>query len=95
MKDFKRIFALVKPYWGRLVVAGVCSVIVSGLNGSLAWLVKPAVDKVFVSRESTFLVLLSLYQAINLAEFRPCIATISRLDAKIRSRKLLPVKYSN
>jgi len=60
VKDFKRILALVKPYWGRLVVAGVCSVIVSGLNGSLAWLVKPAVDKVFVSREPTFLILLSL-----------------------------------
>ncbi len=60
MKDFKRILALVKPYWGRLAVAGVCSVIVSGMNGSLAWLVKPAVDKVFVSKEPTFLILLSL-----------------------------------
>ena len=60
MKDFRRILMLVRPYWGRLVVAGLCSVIVSGLNGSLAWLVKPAVDKVFVSREPTFLLLLSL-----------------------------------
>lgn len=60
MKDFKRILLLVKPYWGRLLVAGICSMIVSGLSGSLAWLVKPAVDKVFVSREPTFLVLLSL-----------------------------------
>jgi subfamily B ATP-binding cassette protein MsbA len=60
MKDIKRILLLVKPYWGRLVVAGLCSVVVSGLSGSLAWLVKPAVDKVFVSREPTFLVLLSL-----------------------------------
>jgi subfamily B ATP-binding cassette protein MsbA len=60
MKDFKRILLLVKPYWGRLLVAGICSLIVSGLSGSLAWLVKPAVDKVFVSRDPTFLVLLSL-----------------------------------
>ncbi len=60
MKDFKRILFLVRPYWGRLLVAGICSMIVSGLSGSLAWLVKPAVDKVFVSREPTFLVFLSL-----------------------------------
>lgn len=60
MKDLKKILVLVKPYWGRLIVAGICSLVVSGLNGSLAWLVKPAVDKVFVQRESTFLILLSL-----------------------------------
>jgi subfamily B ATP-binding cassette protein MsbA len=60
VKDFRRILLLVKPYWGRLVVAGVCSVIVSGMNGALAWLVKPAVDKVFVQKEAVFLALLSL-----------------------------------
>ena len=60
MKDLKKILVLVKPYWGRLIVAGICSLVVSGLNGSLAWLVKPAVDKVFVQKEPTFLVLLSL-----------------------------------
>lgn len=60
MKDFKKILLLVKPYWGRIVVAGVCSVIVSALNGSLAWLVKPAVDKVFVNKEPTYVLLISL-----------------------------------
>lgn len=60
MKDVKRILLLVKPYWGRLLVAGICSLIVSALSGSLAWLVKPAVDKVFVSKEPGFLVFLSL-----------------------------------
>jgi subfamily B ATP-binding cassette protein MsbA len=34
--------------------------VVSGLSGALAWLIKPAVDKVFVQREPTFLTLLSL-----------------------------------
>jgi subfamily B ATP-binding cassette protein MsbA len=60
MKDFGKIVLLVKPYWGRMAVAGVCSVFVSGMNGGLAWLVKPAVDKVFVDKEPTFLLLLSL-----------------------------------
>lgn len=60
MKDIKRILVLVKPYWGRVIVAGICSLVVSAMNGSLAWLVKPAVDKVFVEKDSTFLILLSL-----------------------------------
>jgi len=60
VKDLKKILVLVKPYWGRLIVAGICSLVVSGLNGSLAWLVKPAMDKVFVQKEPAFLVLLSL-----------------------------------
>lgn len=60
MEALKKILILVKPYWGRIVLAGVFSLVVSGLNGSLAWLVKPAVDKVFVNREGTYLFLLSL-----------------------------------
>lgn len=60
MRDFKKILLLVRPYWRPLVAAGLCSVAVSVLNGSLAWLVKPAVDKVFVNREPGFLILLSL-----------------------------------
>lgn len=60
MNTFKKILLLVKPYWGRIVVAGICSVIVSALNGSLAWLVKPAVDKVFVNKDQTYVLLISL-----------------------------------
>jgi subfamily B ATP-binding cassette protein MsbA len=60
MNTFRKILLLVRPYWGRIVVAGICSVIVSALNGSLAWLVKPAVDKVFVNRDRTYVVLISL-----------------------------------
>ncbi len=60
MKDLRKMLILVRPYWGRLVLAGVCSLAVSATNGAMAWLVKPAVDKVFVSRDSTFLILLSI-----------------------------------
>ncbi len=60
MKTFRRVLLLVKPYWGRIVIAAACSVIVSAMNGSLAWLVKPAVDKVFIEQKPAFLILLSL-----------------------------------
>lgn len=60
MKELKKMLLLVRPYWERLVLAGLCSLAVSGTNGAMAWLVKPAVDKVFVSRDSKFLILLSI-----------------------------------
>ena len=60
MKDLKKMLLLIRPYWGRLILAGFCSLAVSASNGAMAWLVKPAVDKVFVSKDSTFLILLSL-----------------------------------
>lgn len=60
MKNLRKILFLIRPYWGHLILAGLCSLAVSASNGAMAWLVKPAVDKVFVSRDSTFLVLLSL-----------------------------------
>jgi len=60
MEVLKKIFSYVRPYWGRILVAGICSLGISGLNGSLSWLVKPAVDKVFIQRDALTLILLSL-----------------------------------
>ncbi|MCL5023279.1 MAG: ABC transporter transmembrane domain-containing protein [Nitrospirae bacterium] len=59
MEALKRILVLVKPYIGRMVLAGLCSFAVSATNGSLAWLVKPAVDRVFVDRGASYLMPLS------------------------------------
>lgn len=56
----KRIFELVRPHWGRIALAGICSLAVSGLNGSFAWIVKPVVDNIFISGERRFLVLISV-----------------------------------
>lgn len=60
MKALRKIMVLVKPYAGHMVLAGLCSLVVSGMNGALAWLVKPAVDKVMVERAAAYLAPLSL-----------------------------------
>jgi subfamily B ATP-binding cassette protein MsbA len=60
MEAFKKMLFYMQPYWGRLILAGVCSLFFSGLNGALAWLVKPAVDRVFIERNPTYLFLLSI-----------------------------------
>ena len=58
MEDYKKIFNLVKPYWQRVVLAGIISLVVSGLNASLAWLVKPALDDVLLKKDVKFLLML-------------------------------------
>ena len=60
MEDYKKIFGLVRPYWQRVALAGLISLTVSGLNASLAWIVKPVLDDVLIKKNSTLLLLLPL-----------------------------------
>jgi subfamily B ATP-binding cassette protein MsbA len=60
MEDYKKIFLLVRPYWQRVALAAVISLTVSGLNGALAWLVKPAMDDILVKKNTALLVFLPL-----------------------------------
>lgn len=55
---FKKILLLVKPYWGRIAVAAMMSILISAMNGGLAWLVKPALDGIFLKKDATLLALL-------------------------------------
>jgi ATP-binding cassette, subfamily B, bacterial MsbA len=58
VEDYKKIYRLVSPYWRRVALAGIISLIVSGLNALLAWLVKPAIDDVFIKKDAALLLLL-------------------------------------
>jgi subfamily B ATP-binding cassette protein MsbA len=60
MDDFKTLFRLVKPYWQRVVLAGLISIVISGINASIAWLVKPALDDVLVKKDITLIILLPI-----------------------------------
>jgi len=58
VETIKRIIRLTKPYWSRIALAGLMSLIVSGFNGGLAWLVKPALDGIFLEKNFRLLTLL-------------------------------------
>lgn len=60
LESYKKIFNLVKPYWRRVAVSGVISLIISGLNASMAWLVKPAMDDVLIKKNNSLLLLLAI-----------------------------------
>jgi subfamily B ATP-binding cassette protein MsbA len=57
---FKQLLPYVRPYWSWLVVGGLLAVVVSGADGLIAWLVKPAMDEIFIRRDLTMLKLLPL-----------------------------------
>ncbi len=55
MNAYKRMLKYLKPYLGKLVLAGICMIGVAGLTSSLAFLVKPALDDIFVEKNSAML----------------------------------------
>jgi ATP-binding cassette, subfamily B, bacterial MsbA len=56
----KRLLPYVRPYWSWLVAGGLLAILVSGADGLIAWLVKPAMDEIFIQRDLTMLKLLPL-----------------------------------
>ncbi len=56
----KELLRLIKPYYGRVVIAGALSLGVSGINGTLAWLMKPVIDDILIKKNITYLALLPL-----------------------------------
>jgi subfamily B ATP-binding cassette protein MsbA len=51
MNVYRRLLQYAKPYWGRIVVAMVLALAISGLEGATAWLVKPLLDDVFLRKD--------------------------------------------
>ena len=61
--DYRLLYRLVpylKPYWRLLVIGGVFALVVAATEGMTAWLVKPAMDDIFLKRDVLMLKLLPL-----------------------------------
>jgi subfamily B ATP-binding cassette protein MsbA len=54
----KEILSLIKDSWVRLSVSAVCSAVVAAMTAATAYLVKPAVEKIFEQKNSQMLVLI-------------------------------------
>ena len=61
LKDrHRRILSLVKKNSWRLIFAAGCSLMISGATTTMGYLIKPVIDDIFVSRDTTGLVFLPL-----------------------------------
>jgi subfamily B ATP-binding cassette protein MsbA len=56
----KRLVPYLKPHWHTLAIGTVLALGVSAAEGAIAWLVKPAMDGIFLRRDVTTLKLITL-----------------------------------
>lgn len=51
----KKILQLSKPYWKPVALGIIFGLAVSGVTGSIAWLIKPALDIIFIEKKYEYL----------------------------------------
>lgn len=56
----RRLLALMREHWRDLALAALCMVVMSACKAATAYLVKPAVDEVFISRNALMLKLIPM-----------------------------------
>jgi subfamily B ATP-binding cassette protein MsbA len=57
METYRRLFGYVRPYRARLLWSILCGALLSGTTALVALMVKPVLDKIFVDRDTTKLLL--------------------------------------
>jgi len=57
---YKRLLQFVKPYRAKLVLSMICMVFVAISTAGAAWLVQPAMDKIFVDKDMRMLFLIPM-----------------------------------
>jgi len=60
INDALTIWLLIKKHLPRLIAAMVCSLLLSSINGAIAWLAKPSIDNLFVMKNREYIVLVPL-----------------------------------
>jgi subfamily B ATP-binding cassette protein MsbA len=48
---YRRLFVYLRPHVGVLVVGAALALVVAAMEGAIAWLVKPAMDEIFIKRD--------------------------------------------
>ncbi len=71
---YKRLLPFILPYWRPLLLAFICMLPLSLCSAGIAYLVKPALDEVFIKKDMTMLKLIPLaivtmYSAKGLLDF--------------------------
>src|SRR5262249_7122629 len=52
---YRRMLPLMRPYVPVLLLGALLAVVVAAMEGAIAWLVKPAMDDIFIRRDATML----------------------------------------
>ncbi|MEW5804721.1 MAG: ABC transporter ATP-binding protein [bacterium] len=60
MEMYRRLLKFVQPYWKKMAFAILCMVATAGLNSSIAYMVKPVLDDIFINKRWLMLKILPL-----------------------------------
>ena len=64
MSIYKRLLNFVKPYTSKLILAVICMILYSALNSAIPFLVKPAMDRIFIEKNILMLKLIPIVVVI-------------------------------
>ena len=65
-KTLLRVFnSYVKKHLGKLIFALFLSIVVAGSTGAIAWLLDPAVKKIFIDQDTTMMLLIPIAIALS------------------------------
>lgn len=59
--DMYIFWLMTRPYAGKLIAALIFSFGLSGINGAIAWFIKPVLDSIFTTKSEDFLLLLPFF----------------------------------
>jgi subfamily B ATP-binding cassette protein MsbA len=57
---YRRLFVYLRPHVGALGLGTALAIVVAAMEGAIAWLVKPAMDDIFIQRDLTMLKVIPL-----------------------------------
>ena len=57
---YRRLLPLMRPYVPVLLLGAALAIVVAAMEGAIAWLVKPALDDIFIRRDQAMLRLIPL-----------------------------------
>ena len=81
---YRRLFSYLRPYLGLLILGGVLALVVAAMEGAIAWLVKPAMDDVFIRRDMTML------RVLPVVLFAAYVVKASARWGSVSTRALMP-----
>src|SRR3989304_1437623 len=67
---YRRMLAYVRPYKMRILVAMLFMIIVSSFRGAIAFLVKPALDDIFINKDTTRLAIIPVLVLVGVIVYR-------------------------
>ena len=85
-KILLRVFnSYIKKHLGKLIIALFLSIVVAGSTGAIAWLLDPAVKKIFIDQDTTMMLLIPIAIALS----------FTMKGASLYTARIILIKISN